>query len=185
MSYTVVNIYHSLQDKTKTTVSQLSLVDLAGSERTSRTKSAGDRLREAGNINKALMTLRTCMETLRDNQLNSGNKVNQLLLSSYLHFKVSKWQFFWSLKHWIWCITCTFKIGVDKFPNLCCRLFPIVTQNWLICLRISLMERVKFVWLCVLVPSLMTTTRAFMSWSSPRSLRRWWLTDLRQSSKFS
>ena len=51
------------------------MVDLAGSERTSRTKSAGDRLREAGNINKALMTLRTCMETLRDNQLNSANKV--------------------------------------------------------------------------------------------------------------
>ena len=68
-------LFIPLQDKTKTTVSQLSLVDLAGSERTSRTKSAGDRLREAGNINKALMTLRTCMETLRDNQLNSANKV--------------------------------------------------------------------------------------------------------------
>ena len=60
-------------------ISQLSLVDLAGSERTSRTKSAGDRLREAGNINKALMTLRTCMETLRDNQLNSANKVRLLI----------------------------------------------------------------------------------------------------------
>lgn len=56
-------------------VSQLSLVDLAGSERTSRTNSAGDRLREAGNINASLMVLRTCMETLRDNQLNDNNKV--------------------------------------------------------------------------------------------------------------
>ena len=56
-------------------VSQLSLVDLAGSERTSRTNSAGDRLREAGNINASLMVLRTCMETLRDNQLNDSNKV--------------------------------------------------------------------------------------------------------------
>lgn len=65
-----------MQDKTKVTISQLSLVDLAGSERTSRTKSAGDRLREAGNINKALMTLRACMETLRDNQLNNTNKVS-------------------------------------------------------------------------------------------------------------
>lgn len=65
-----------MQDKAKITISQLSLVDLAGSERTSRTKSAGDRLREAGNINKALMTLRTCMETLRDNQLNNTNKVS-------------------------------------------------------------------------------------------------------------
>ena len=56
-------------------MSQLSLVDLAGSERTSRTNSAGDRLREAGNINASLMVLRTCMETLRDNQLNDSNKV--------------------------------------------------------------------------------------------------------------
>lgn len=76
MTYNIIPFVHSLlQDKAKTVVSQLSLVDLAGSERTSRTKSAGDRLREAGNINKALMTLRTCMETLRDNQLNSANKV--------------------------------------------------------------------------------------------------------------
>lgn len=56
-------------------VSQLSLVDLAGSERTSRTQSAGDRLREAGNINASLMVLRTCMETLRDNQSNGSCKV--------------------------------------------------------------------------------------------------------------
>ena len=67
-----------LQDKSKMTISQLSLVDLAGSERTSRTKSAGERLREAGNINKALMTLRSCMETLRDNQLNNANKVRRV-----------------------------------------------------------------------------------------------------------
>jgi len=64
-----------LQDKSKVVVSQLSLVDLAGSERTSRTNSAGDRLREAGNINASLMVLRTCMETLRDNQLNGSNKI--------------------------------------------------------------------------------------------------------------
>ena len=37
-----------LQDKNKVATAQLSLVDLAGSERTSRTKSDGDRLREAG-----------------------------------------------------------------------------------------------------------------------------------------
>lgn len=57
-----------LQDKNEICVSQLSLVDLAGSERTSRTNSTGDRLREAGNINASLMTLRTCIETLRENQ---------------------------------------------------------------------------------------------------------------------
>jgi kinesin family protein 23 len=50
-------------------------VDLAGSERTNRTKSIGQRLREAGNINNSLMTLRTCLEILRDNQLCRAKKV--------------------------------------------------------------------------------------------------------------
>ena len=66
---------HSIQDKSKVVFSQLSLVDLAGSERTSRTQSSGERLKEAGNINKDLMTLRTCMETLRENQTSNINKV--------------------------------------------------------------------------------------------------------------
>ena len=58
------------------TISQLSLVDLAGSERTTRTHCTGDRLREANNINANLMVLRTCMETLRDNQTGGGaNKI--------------------------------------------------------------------------------------------------------------
>ncbi|XP_044172100.1 kinesin-like protein KIF23 isoform X1 [Acropora millepora] len=57
-----------LQDKDQLAVSTLSLCDLAGSERTNRTKAGGDRLREAGNINASLMTLRTCMEMLRENQ---------------------------------------------------------------------------------------------------------------------
>jgi len=61
-----------MQDKKTITISQLSLVDLAGSERTNRTKNTGQRLREAGNINNSLMTLRNCLEILRDNQL-SGN----------------------------------------------------------------------------------------------------------------
>ena len=64
-----------LQDVDKICISQLSLVDLAGSERTNRTRNAGDRLREAGNINQSLMTLRTCLELLRDNQKNGTNKV--------------------------------------------------------------------------------------------------------------
>lgn len=61
-----------LQDKQNITVSQLSLVDLAGSERTNRTKNTGARLREAGNINNSLMTLRTCLEMLRENQSSNG-----------------------------------------------------------------------------------------------------------------
>ncbi|XP_022122453.2 kinesin-like protein KIF23 [Pieris rapae] len=65
-----------IQKKEFITISQLSLVDLAGSERTNRTQNTGDRLREASNINKSLMTLRTCLEMLRENQLNSAkNKV--------------------------------------------------------------------------------------------------------------
>lgn len=64
-----------LLDKSQVTVSQLSLVDLAGSERQDRTKAAGDRLKEAGQINNSLMTLRTCIETLRDNQQAGTNKM--------------------------------------------------------------------------------------------------------------
>ncbi|KAM3869948.1 kinesin-like protein KIF23 [Diretmus argenteus] len=64
-----------LQDKDQVSVSQLCLVDLAGSERTSRTRAEGNRLREAGNINQSLMTLRTCIEVLRENQLSGMNKM--------------------------------------------------------------------------------------------------------------
>jgi kinesin family protein 20 len=54
-------------------VSRLSIVDLAGSERarnagTMRGGGEGDRLREAGNINKSLMVLGQCLEALRTNQ---------------------------------------------------------------------------------------------------------------------
>lgn len=64
-----------MQDKSKLAMSQLSLVDLAGSERSARTNTTGDRLKEASNINKALLVLRHCMETLRDNQVNLANRV--------------------------------------------------------------------------------------------------------------
>ncbi|XP_053274923.1 kinesin-like protein KIF23 isoform X1 [Pleuronectes platessa] len=66
---------HILQDRNQVNVSQLCLVDLAGSERTSRTRAEGSRLREAGNINQSLMTLRTCMEVLRENQMYGTNKM--------------------------------------------------------------------------------------------------------------
>nr|XP_008107336.1 PREDICTED: kinesin-like protein KIF23 isoform X1 [Anolis carolinensis] len=64
-----------LQDRELIILSQLSLVDLAGSERTNRTKAEGSRLREAGNINQSLMTLRTCIEVLRENQTYATNKM--------------------------------------------------------------------------------------------------------------
>ena len=56
-------------------VSQLSLVDLAGSERTYRTGAQGLRLREAGNINNSLMSLRNCLDILRENQKTGSNKI--------------------------------------------------------------------------------------------------------------
>ncbi|XP_053742508.1 kinesin-like protein KIF23 isoform X2 [Synchiropus splendidus] len=64
-----------LQDKNAVTVSQLCLVDLAGSERTGRTGAEGTRIREAGNINQSLLTLRTCIEVLRENQMCGTNKM--------------------------------------------------------------------------------------------------------------
>ncbi|XP_033336674.1 kinesin-like protein KIF23 [Megalopta genalis] len=64
-----------VQDKRVICISQLSLVDLAGSERTNRSKNTGQRLREAGNINNSLMTLRTCLEMLRENQIQGINKI--------------------------------------------------------------------------------------------------------------
>lgn len=49
-------------------ISRLTLVDLAGSERTKHTHTTGDRLKEAGNINKSLMVLGQCLEVMRSNQ---------------------------------------------------------------------------------------------------------------------
>ena len=59
----------------KLKVSQLSFVDLAGSERCSRTQNTGMRLKEASSINNSLMSLRTCLEILRDNQTNNANRL--------------------------------------------------------------------------------------------------------------
>lgn len=68
-----------MNDKRTISVGQLSLVDLAGSERTNRTKNTGQRLREAGNINNSLMTLRTCLEVLRENQaINNGGVLKKV-----------------------------------------------------------------------------------------------------------
>lgn len=57
---------------------RLSIVDLAGSERVSNTGlSGGDRLKEAGNINKSLMCLGQCLETLRKNQVRLVGTADQ------------------------------------------------------------------------------------------------------------
>jgi len=64
-----------MMDPTVVTVSQLALVDLAGSERTARTGNTGERLAEASKINQSLMTLRSCIEILRENQQSEGNRM--------------------------------------------------------------------------------------------------------------
>ncbi|KAI8335821.1 kinesin motor domain-containing protein [Chlamydoabsidia padenii] len=58
-----------IEDPAYATLSKLSIVDLAGSERYRNTFNQGQRLKEAGNINKSLMVLGQCMEALRMNQL--------------------------------------------------------------------------------------------------------------------
>ena len=74
-----------LQEKSLICVSQLSLVDLAGSERTCRTGAGGSRLREAGNINSSLMTLRRCLEQLRENQKTGNTEMVKYRNSKLTH----------------------------------------------------------------------------------------------------
>ncbi|XP_068210272.1 kinesin-like protein KIF23 isoform X2 [Palaemon carinicauda] len=75
-----------ITDRNCITVSQLSLVDLAGSERNTRTKATGDRVKEAGNINNSLMTLRACIETLRENQVIGSNRMVPYRDSKLTHY---------------------------------------------------------------------------------------------------
>lgn len=66
-------------------IARLSIVDLAGSERQKHSDATGDRIKEAGSINKSLMVLNQCMEVLRKNQeeIKRGRKVR--LISALLH----------------------------------------------------------------------------------------------------
>ncbi|KAF8202929.1 kinesin-like protein [Pholiota molesta] len=64
-------------DPTSFQISRLTLVDLAGSERTKHTHTTGDRLKEAGNINKSLMVLGQCMEVMRSNQRKIAMSLSQ------------------------------------------------------------------------------------------------------------
>lgn len=49
--------------------------DLAGSERAKKTNAAGDRLTEAKQINKSLMTLGRCLQIIHNNQKGAAKKV--------------------------------------------------------------------------------------------------------------
>ncbi|PLW58455.1 hypothetical protein PCANC_00458 [Puccinia coronata f. sp. avenae] len=71
------------------TVSRLSIVDLAGSERTRNTQTTGQRLKEAGNINKSLMVLGQCMKTLRKNQ-EQKEKNRKMTIVPFRHSKLTE-----------------------------------------------------------------------------------------------
>ncbi|XP_056128315.1 kinesin-like protein KIF20A isoform X2 [Rhinichthys klamathensis goyatoka] len=64
-------------------LSDLSLCDLAGSERCNKTKTFGERLKEAGNINNSLLILGKCIAALRSNQSYRAR-------TSYVPFRESK-----------------------------------------------------------------------------------------------
>ncbi|CAK6951990.1 kinesin-like protein KIF20A [Scomber scombrus] len=64
-------------------ISEFSLCDLAGSERCNKTKTFGERLKEAGNINNSLLILGKCITGLRNNKTDR-------MKSSYIPFRESK-----------------------------------------------------------------------------------------------
>ncbi|XP_074477981.1 kinesin-like protein KIF20A isoform X1 [Sebastes fasciatus] len=64
-------------------ISEFSLCDLAGSERCNKTKTFGERLKEAGNINNSLLILGKCITALRNNQTDR-------MKSGYIPFRESK-----------------------------------------------------------------------------------------------
>ncbi|XP_039982649.1 kinesin-like protein KIF20A [Xiphias gladius] len=64
-------------------ISEFSLCDLAGSERCNKTKTFGERLKEAGNINNSLLILGKCITALRNNQ-------SDRMKSGYIPFRESK-----------------------------------------------------------------------------------------------
>ncbi|KAI1730101.1 kinesin motor domain-containing protein [Ditylenchus destructor] len=68
---------HPDPDESKIIVSQISMVDLAGSERAKRTNNGQERHMEACKINDSLLTLRRCLEQLRQNQ-RRGNPSGQV-----------------------------------------------------------------------------------------------------------
>ena len=48
---------------------RISIVDLAGAERSAKTGATGARVKEAGQINKSLLTLGKCIDAMKYNQL--------------------------------------------------------------------------------------------------------------------
>ncbi|WFD35292.1 succinate--hydroxymethylglutarate CoA-transferase [Malassezia cuniculi] len=69
-------------------ISRLSIVDLAGSERIANTGLTGERLKEAGSINKSLMCLGQCLETMRKNQKRQDGRRQSIV--PFRHSKLTE-----------------------------------------------------------------------------------------------
>ncbi len=67
-----IGVWSRHKSETRYRQTDLNIVDLAGSERTQATKAEGDRLAEAGYINRSLMMLGQCLAAMRD----QDNKVS-------------------------------------------------------------------------------------------------------------
>ncbi|KAM8881637.1 kinesin-like protein KIF20A [Synchiropus picturatus] len=73
----------NIDEGTVKNISEFALCDLAGSERCNKTKTIGERLKEAGNINNSLHILGKCITALRNNQTDR-------VKSSCIPFRESK-----------------------------------------------------------------------------------------------
>eukprot|EP00940_MAST-03C_sp_MAST-3C-sp2_P001461 g1461.t1 len=78
-SHAVMQVHIKLEHVTgRTTVQKnygtLSLIDLAGSERARATSNRGDRLKEGANINRSLLALANCINTLATNGTRGENR---------------------------------------------------------------------------------------------------------------
>lgn len=69
--------------------SQLNIVDLAGSER-SKGNNQGERLAEAGSINRSLMVLGQCIEVLRNQRRLSNNNNSGSMQGAIIPFRQNK-----------------------------------------------------------------------------------------------
>ena len=83
---TIKTITKSFSGEKITRTSRLHIVDLAGSERSKDTGAEGQRLKEANNINKSLLTLGTVINELAD----VSNNPNILLKGKHIRYRDSK-----------------------------------------------------------------------------------------------
>lgn len=133
-----------LQDRRKITISQLSLVDLAGSERTDRTDSTGVRQREAGNINNSLMSLRKCLEILRENQSNAVQKMVPYRDSKITHLFKS----YFDGEGQVRMVVCINPRRAD-FNETTVSFFTGQLRRWMLLIVVLINSVCSFNWICI------------------------------------